>query len=67
MATTDADRNTKRGIFTGVLIFAIVFFALVSNGGQCERYKQKEQSLELRRHYIDSIRHEEQLEILKRK
>lgn len=45
--------------------FGIVLIILVLNGGMCERYQRKMERQEMLRHYIDSVRSEEQRQKLR--
>jgi hypothetical protein len=56
----------QRMIFTLAAIFAAIFFSLIFNGGQCERYEKKMERQRLMRDYLDSQRREEQLKKLDR-
>lgn len=47
-----------------VVLFLVMFYALVFSGGQCERYEQKMSRVNHMRHYMDSIRSKQQLEKL---
>ncbi len=46
--------------------FGIILIILVLNGGMCERYQRKMERQEMMRHYIDSVRSEEQRQKLNR-
>lgn len=43
-----------------VALFAVILLLLVVNGGMCERYSAKMHRRDLQKHYIDSMRTEEQ-------
>jgi hypothetical protein len=59
--TGGATPRRKWVIPTLTVVFLAVFYLLVFNGGQCERYDRKMNRMQRMRHYYDSIRREEQL------
>lgn len=56
---TDESPQPKRTNIVPVIMavaFAVIFFALVANGGQCERYNKKMERQEQLRKYYESLR-----------
>ena len=52
----------RKGIIGATVVFASIFFLLLINGGQCERYERKMERQRMMREYLDSQRRLEQLE-----
>ena len=52
----------RKGIIGATIVFASIFFLLLINGGQCERYEREMERQRLQREFLDSQRRLEQLE-----
>ena len=52
----------RKSIIGATVVFASIFFLLLINGGQCERYERKMERQRMMREYLDSQRRLEQLE-----
>lgn len=54
-------RRIKPLVTALTVLFCAAMFIAIMRGGMCERYERKMLRQDLMRHYIDSVRSEEQL------
>lgn len=58
-------RNIRPIVTTLTVLFCAAVFLSMMRGGMCERYERKMNRMDNMRHYIDSMRTEEQLKKIK--
>ncbi len=64
--TDPAPKRNHRPLLTLLtILFCAAFFIAIMRGGMCERYERKMDRMNSMRHYIDSMRTDEQLKKLK--
>lgn len=64
--TTPTSKSSQRRLLTLMtVLFCAAFFIAIMRGGMCERYERKMERMNSMRHYIDSMRTDEQLKKIK--